>query len=647
MRLQFVLLFCATLLFAQSQLDELKRQINDLPDTVKIDKLTAFCWENRNKVPQQALASGKEAARIAESISDYRRQAEALNKIGVVYRNLTNYDKALSVYTQALMLSERIKDSIQVAFSLNNLGGIYRLEGNYEEALRYILEALGIFERHNHKEGMSFCTINIGLIYRRQNSPQMALKYLDYTLKIREEINDLPGKALALNLIAEVNFEIGRIEEALKYYLQVEKEYSAIDDQKGLAAAWGGIAGVYFLKNDLSQSEAFTQRSLNFAKKISYFEGEVLNLNRLGKIYAKRGQNSLAIKYFNEAYSIASKTKEIQIKLECLKDQSAFYQSIGDYRSAYKYHDKYYTLRDSILNYESMALISQMDKDFRKARDEQKYNTLLAEKSQIEKRRNYLIVITIMILIVAGVTFNRYRASKKFNRKLAELNAMKDRLFSIIAHDLKNPLHAMYGLTDVLIANYDTISDEERILLIGKMNKSGKQVLKLLENLLFWSRSQVNALDFSPAMHNLNEMMEETLSVLNETALNKKIEIENKIPPGISAYCDADMIKTVLRNLISNCIKFTNREGKISVEISETKNAWKISVSDNGIGMNASIINTLFKIDSINTSRGTEDERGTGLGLILCKEFVEKHEGTISVESKVGLGSIFSFTLPK
>ncbi|MDP3582135.1 MAG: HAMP domain-containing sensor histidine kinase, partial [Ignavibacteria bacterium] len=126
-----------------------------------------------------------------------------------------------------------------------------------------------------------------------------------------------------------------------------------------------------------------------------------------------------------------------------------------------------------------------------------------------------------------------------------------------------------------------------------------------------------------------------------------KIKIENKIPPEVSVYCDSEMIKTVLRNLISNSIKFTNREGKISLDISETKNAWRISVSDNGIGMDNRVVNSLFKIDSINTSRGTEDERGTGLGLLLCKDFVEKHKGTIAVESKVGEGSTFSFTLPK
>jgi signal transduction histidine kinase/Flp pilus assembly protein TadD len=647
MKLLTVLLLSSTLLFAQNQLSEILRKIQNLPDTTRIDRLTDYCWKNRSKTPQLALECGKEAARIAESISDYKRQAEAMNKIGVVYRNLADYDKAISVYAKALLLSEEIKDSIQIAFSLNNIGGIYRLEGNYEEALRYILEALGIFERNNHKEGISFCTINIGLIYRRQNSPQMALKYLNYTLKIREEISDVPGKALALNLIAEVYFEIGSIDEALKYYLQVEKEYTAIDDRKGLAATWGGIASVYLSKNKLAEAEVYTKRSLDLAQKISYFEGEVLNLNRLGKIYGKRGQTKSAINYFNRAYALAAKAREIQIKLECLKDQSDFYKSIGDYESALTYNSKYHALRDSILNYESVSLVSQMDKDFRRKREEQKYNTLLAEKSLIEKRRNYLIAISLLILVVAAVTFNRYRASKKYNKKLSELNAMKDKLFSIIAHDLKNPLHSLFGLNDYLFSNFTTIDEEERVSLIGKMDTAGKQILKLLENLLYWSRSQIGAIDFSPQMNNLYEMVEDTISVLSEIAQRKEISIENNISRNVAVYCDSEMIKTVLRNLISNSIKFTNRNGLIIINLSETKTRWKISVVDNGVGMDSTTVDSLFKIDSINTLRGTEDEKGTGLGLILCKDFIEKHNGTIEIESLLNEGTTITVIIPK
>ncbi len=646
-KILIALLFCSSFLFAQNQLEELLRQIKDLPDTIRIDRLTDFCWKNRNKVPRFALKSGEEAARLAESISDYRREAEALNKTGVVYRNLAKYDSALNKYNQALFLSEKIGDSIQVAFSLNNLGGIYRLEGNYEEALRYILEALGIFERRGHKDGMSFCTINIGLIYRRQNSLNKALEYLHYTLKIREEIKDFPGKALALNLIAEVNFELGKIDEALNYFLIVEKEYAALDDQKGLAATWIGLARVDLLKKDLKNALANATRAYELSKKISYFEGEALSLTRLGEINSELGRTKLAEENFNKADAVASNKKEIQIKLSVLRAKGDFYKKIGDYKGALILEEKYYALRDSILNFESMALISQMDRDFRKMRDDQKYSVLLAEKTMIEKRRNYVIALSLLALVLAGLVYNRYRIIKKFNKELSELNSMKDKLFSIIAHDLKNPLHSLFGLTDYLITSYKSLSDDERINLIAKMDTSGKQILRLLENLLYWSRSQIGSVEFSPKMNDLNKMIEETIEVLSETAASKKIEVINNVVKDSFVYCDSDMIKTVLRNLISNGIKFTNCEGRIAIDLIKIEGAWKISVSDNGIGMEEDKTKSLYKIDSISTSRGTEGEQGTGLGLIICKEFIEKHKGTISAESSVGKGSTFSFTLPQ
>lgn len=646
MKLIIALLICSSLVIAQNQLTEFQNKIKNLPDTTRIDRLTEFCWNNRNKVPQLALKAGQEAAGIAESISDYKRQAEAFNKIGVVYRNLAYYDKALKMYNKALSISEKIKDSIQVAFSYNNLGGIYRLEGNHKEALRYILQAYGIFERANHKEGMSFCTINIGLIYRRQNSPQKALEYLNKTLKIREEIKDFAGKALALNLIAEVNFEIGNIDEALKHYLQVEKEYSALDDQKGLAATWIGLSQVWLSKKKITTALNYVTRANALAKKISYFEGEVFSLIRLGNIYAAMQQTEKAKQYFNEADRIASSKKEIQIKLESLKSQAEFYQKIQEYENALVFNKKYHTLRDSVLTYESSALLAQMERDISAERDEKRYNALLAEKDLIEKRRNYLIALSVMVLALAGVVYNRYRASKKYNKKLAELNSMKDKLFSIIAHDLKNPLHAIFGLTDHLISDYNTISDQERVSLLGKIDYSGKQILKLLENLLFWSSSQSGRIEFSPKMNDLHKIVEETISVVKGTANDKKIEILNDVKKESLVYCDSEMIKTIMRNLISNSIKFTDSGGNIRIGLAETEKSWQISVKDNGIGMDEEKRKSLFRIDSIKSSRGTDNEPGTGFGLLLCKDFVDKHKGSIEVESSLEMGTTINVLLP-
>ncbi len=642
----FVILFFSSQIFAQNQLDELIKKIDGLTDTIRIDRLTEFCWKNRSKIPTLALKSGQEAFKIAQNISDFKRQAEALNKIGVVYRNLNNYDKAFEVYNKALRISEKIGDSIQTAFSLNNIGGIYRLQGNYNEALTYILPALGIFERHKYLDGISFCAINIGLIYRRQNLTEKALEYLTKTLEIREKTKDYSGKALAINLIAEVYFEIGRTEEAFKYYLVVEKEYEKLDDQKGLAAAWIGLAQVYLRKNELKNSLDYALKANTLSKKISYFEGVVYSYNRLAKIYNLLGQNKKALASLKEAYKISSVSSEIQIKLETYKAYSELYQQLGDFKSALQFSKRYHSMRDSIVTHESVSLISQMEKDFRKERDE-KIKSLSAEKELSEKVRNFVIMLFILCLLLALLIYNRYRVSIKYGQKLSELNAMKDKLFSIIAHDLKNPLHSMFGLTDHLITDYKSIDDDMKINFLSKIDSSGKQILKLLENLLVWSRSQSGSADFSPSYQSLKKLVDEAIAVLEEIAAKKQITISNNIKPEVSVFCDSEMMKTVIRNLVSNAIKFTNTEGYVSVFVEELGKTLKITVKDNGVGMSEEKVKSLFKIDKVSSTYGTQREIGTGLGLILCKDFVEIHKGKIEVESELGVGTKFSIILKK
>jgi len=646
MRFLLLLLFISIQLPGQNQLDDLLKSINGLPDPAKIDRLTDFCWQNRSKIPNLALKSGEEAYKIAIEISDFKRQAEALNKMGVVHRNLNNYDKAFELYNEARRISETIGDSIQIAFSLNNIGGIYRIQGNYNEALYYILRALEIFERRNFLEGMSFCTVNIGLIYRRQNLTEKALEYLYKTLKIREQTKDYAGKALALNLIAEVYFEIGRIEEAYKFYLEVEKEYQQLDDPKGISAAWIGLAQVYINNGELKKAAELALKANELSRKISFFEGIAYSFVRLSEIYSSLGQFEKARTALNEANKISSNSKEVQIKLETLKSFTKYFKFVGDYKSALETNQKYHSLRDSILSYESVTLISQMDKDFKKERDE-KIRYLTAEKELITKRRNYLIALLVMVLLISGLTYNRYRESKKYSKKLTELNSMKDTLFSIIAHDLKSPLHSMFGITDHLITEYKNIADETKINMLGKIDFTGKRILKLLENLLFWASSQSGAVKFSPAKHKIKNLVDESISLLHESAVKKRISLLNNITHDADIFCDADMIKTVIRNLLTNAIKFTNDGGKVELLLEEKKKTWKILVTDNGIGMNGEKVNSLFTINKINSTRGTNDEYGTGLGLLLCKEFIDKHDGRIEVESNLGAGTTFSVFLNK
>jgi signal transduction histidine kinase len=236
---------------------------------------------------------------------------------------------------------------------------------------------------------------------------------------------------------------------------------------------------------------------------------------------------------------------------------------------------------------------------------------------------------------------------EKQRGELEALNATKDKFFAIIAHDLKNPFSTVLGLSELLAREFETFDSKSLKDFITQIYKYSNNTFNLLENLLQWSMLQTGRIPLRPTVINLKHVIEENLELLTGNAKNKNIEMQIISTNACSAYIDANQITTVVRNLISNAIKFTPNNGKIKVRVDEDGEFWRVSINDNGIGIDKKDIKKLFLIDSNPTTIGTSQEKGTGLGLILCKEFVERNGGRIWVESTHGKGSTFSFTVPK
>ncbi len=232
------------------------------------------------------------------------------------------------------------------------------------------------------------------------------------------------------------------------------------------------------------------------------------------------------------------------------------------------------------------------------------------------------------------------------NELLLTINAEKDKFFSIIAHDLRNPFNAIIGFSNLLtekIKNKDYEAIEE---FAGIIQNSSEHAMALLMNLLEWSRSQTGRIKFSPESHEVSSLITEVTDLLRGSAQQKSITIFTKFPENIYALVDKSMITTILRNLVSNAIKYTHPGGEILISADITQEGLTVAIRDNGIGINKDLLGKLFRIDENHSTPGTENEKGTGLGLILCKEFTEKHGGKIWVESEVGKGSTFIFTIP-
>lgn len=230
--------------------------------------------------------------------------------------------------------------------------------------------------------------------------------------------------------------------------------------------------------------------------------------------------------------------------------------------------------------------------------------------------------------------------------QLRQANATKDKFFSIIAHDLKSPIHSFTNLTEVIIKEFDKLEKEETLELLQAIFNSAKHLTSLLENLLQWSRTQSNRITLQPENIHIDQLIEHNLSLLNQNAANKKISLEHQKAGNQIAYADENMIYTVLRNIISNAIKFTHPGGKIRVISKGLGDTVEVSIIDNGVGMRKEDMDNLFRIDVYHSTMGTQQEKGTGLGLILCNEFIQKNQGKLTVESSIGKGSTFRFVLP-
>jgi signal transduction histidine kinase len=270
--------------------------------------------------------------------------------------------------------------------------------------------------------------------------------------------------------------------------------------------------------------------------------------------------------------------------------------------------------------------------------------------------------------------------------KLEALNAEKDKFFSILSHDLKNPFSNLYSLSELIAGNYDNLEEEEKVKILGSINKSAELIYNLLNNLLTWSRSQQGLFEYNPTTFNLTDLIQVNLNLHKVPAEAKGVILKSDLKDPVQAYGDREMINTVLRNLINNAVKFTDKGNTVEVivskhdtskqktsiqeagekelsrqEISKGKTSKldvnehklkqqdkfiEVQVKDEGVGMTSEDLQKLFRIDVKFKSKGTKGETGTGLGLILCKEFVEKNGGRIRAESKVGEGSAFIFTIP-
>jgi signal transduction histidine kinase len=391
----------------------------------------------------------------------------------------------------------------------------------------------------------------------------------------------------------------------------------------------------------------------------------------MGEVLIHLEKYNEALGKIDTAINLAKEVQSKEYRDESYRLFSLLYERMGNFDKALQYHKLHTKLNDTIFSREKQNRISEIQIKYETEKKEKEIE-LLKEAHELKVKRQRTIIISIiiviaMLLIVVGLIYNQFRLKKKntkilqekndqlekTNKKLKEseqnlreLNATKDKFFSIISHDLKNPFQALFGFAEAMYNNISQFNTEEIKEYSKAIYESSQNLYNLLENLLQWSRSQLGSIQLSPQKLDINDSLNDIINLLSINAEEKDIDLNNKLAEETTAFVDENVFSTVMRNLLNNSIKFTEKGGKVDIYSRLENSHVVISVSDTGQGISEENMDKLFRIDKNLSTKGTHNEPGTGLGLILCKELIEKSDGKIWVKSKEGKGSVFEFSLP-
>ncbi len=613
--------------------------------------------------------------KLYQQMGEKLSTARAYMNLGNLYFIKGDNDRSLEYLFRSQEVLREMDYKKGVAAGYNNIGSVLRVKGDLSQALEYFLKSLVIREELGDKDGIATSCNNIGNIYFDREQYQRAVEYYSRALKINKEIDSKMGIALIYNNLGNTYNAMGKIEEALSHFNRSLKLGRQLEDKSSLAYNHKNIGVIYLKRKEYNRALDSFLKSAELFGDIGEKEGLAEALTGVGMAYRGKGENKKALDFMTRGLNTATEIDALSSINLATGELSRLYAQLGQYKQAYKYSLLFKEKSDALLNEGTVQKMTQLemqyqfDKKQKQQALEQKKKELVQE-TEIKKQRflrHIYFSAFLFMFILAVVIYRGFRMKKRTNRILAkqqdeivkqsielelanrglhELNATKDKFFSIIAHDLKNPFSSLLGLLAMLVSEYDNLDKEEIKELLESLHKSSGITYALLENLLHWSRSQTGKYQMNPRILVLREAVENSFQLLKHHAESKGIRLENGIGEEVSVYADEHMLQTVFRNIISNAVKFTPRGGLVRAMAQKCNGMVEAEVRDTGVGIDEENIDKLFRIDTHHVGRGTADEQGTGLGLILCKEFVRKNGGDIKVQSERGKGSAFIFSFP-
>lgn len=602
-------------------------ELNDSVNLCKIyNDIGLMYWRKEEYIT--AYKNFRNSLHIAKVKGLQLEAGQSLNFIGLIYLKWSEFSSALDYFTQALTIKEALHDDFETGITLNNIANIYNEFNRPEEAILYATKCMRFADNFSNKYVLGRALNNLGVSYFKKKDYAKAVKYQTKSLEIKLAKNDSTGVAYSLSDLGEIYFATKDYAKSFKYFNDALQIWKSLNDSYGISKTSLNLGKVYMAQGYRKEAESFLNYSLNESKKIGNKKNTALVYEALAGLYEKQ----------------------------------------ADYKTALHMHRLYSEVMDSLLNTATSDKIAEL-RVIKEIDEKEKEVELLTKEKRIqsleieEQSANNTILFIgtftgILITILLFIRFVKIRRLKilleeknrdisQKSKLLEEANAAKDKFFSIIAHDLKSPFTGLLGYSEILSDEFDSLSPEERIKTAAYLKNLISRVYILIENLLDWSRIQTGRIEITPVALHLKEEIPEVITLLLANAEKKNIKILNNVLEPAVIKADKFSFRSIIQNLVSNAIKFTNVDGHIIISAYEKENTVTLSVKDDGIGIEVDLLENIFSMDVRHTRKGTADEAGTGLGLMLCKELAEKNGGGISITSTLGSGTTISVTFPK
>ncbi len=550
---------------------------------------------------------------------------------------------------EALQMFEEIKNKSGIAAVHNGLGVLDGKQGRYDSATHHFTIALKTYDSAGNKKGIVSTYLKLGVVNELNNNFSKALEYYNKALQLSPDSPLSSSKVYIYNNLGIVYAKMGDLKKSLDYFKNAleKSDKPQFTGVRILSLMNIGIVYEEF-KNDKKALEYLNQ-ALQITKDKNLPENEARIMVNIASVTSNTDVPK-GIAQLKEALVLAKSINQKSILRDIYAGLSEDYQQIGDYKNAVAIMEEQKKLEQSIFSIEKAKEIANLQAVFELEESNDKIKDLKLAEQRNAQKRNAIVVVAALLavaLILISIFFRRARRLNeqltKREMELEKSNRVKDKLFSIIGHDLRGPVGNIPAMLTIL--EDEATSPEERKYLMATLMDHSQASLETLNKLLYWGRSQIKNLGLTLETFKVDAYIENNIKLVKSSADQKQLTISNEVSGDIEILADAAHFDFIVRNLLSNAIKFTHNYGSVTISADKNKKPGHtvFCVKDTGVGIGKEKIANIFEPFS-NSTRGTADERGTSIGLMLCKEFMVENGGEIWVESEVGKGSAFYFS---